>query len=243
MGVEASRASLWSDLKAAARPLAAGLAAGFLAGLVIGGLGGRLAMLLLRLTSDPGLHGLQTDDGFTIGIVSTATLFLFAVTAILGAIGGILYLVVRSWLPRGARQWVFGALAGAVGGALVLRPGGIDFTALDPLPLAVAMFIAIPAAYGFAVSLLVERYVASERAFRGWGIWLVAFALLFLPLFGPIGIAIAATITLLFVAIRLSPEIGSLWRSAPVVWLGRAALAIVGAVALVDLVGDVAEIL
>ena len=39
-----------------------------MAGLLVGGVGGRVAMLLLRLTSDPRLRGLETDDGFTIGV-------------------------------------------------------------------------------------------------------------------------------------------------------------------------------
>jgi hypothetical protein len=38
--------------------------------------GGRLAMLLLRLTSDPVLRGVSTDDGFTIGRFSAQTIFL-----------------------------------------------------------------------------------------------------------------------------------------------------------------------
>ena len=42
-------------------------------------------MLLLRLTSDPALRGTQTDDGFTIGVFSTQTLFLLGVTAGLGS--------------------------------------------------------------------------------------------------------------------------------------------------------------
>ena len=51
-----------------------GTAAGAIAGLLIGGIGGRLAMLLLRLTSDEIVLGLTSDDGFEIGVV-TATRF------------------------------------------------------------------------------------------------------------------------------------------------------------------------
>ena len=64
--------------------LASGVSSGFITGLLIGGVGGRLAMFLLRLTSDPALRGRQTDDGFTIGVFSTETLFLLGVTAGLG---------------------------------------------------------------------------------------------------------------------------------------------------------------
>lgn len=56
-------------------------------------------MLLLRVTSDPALHGVSTDDGFTIGRVSSATLFLLGVIAALGMAGGLFYLAVRRWIP------------------------------------------------------------------------------------------------------------------------------------------------
>ncbi len=242
MSVE-TRTNWWDDLRAAARPIAAALVAGFLAGAIVGGLGGRVAMFVLRLTSDSSLHGLETDDGFTIGVISVSTVFLLLLTAVLGAIGGVVYLIVRSWLPQNAGPWIFGALMGVVGGALVLRPGGLDFTRLDPLALAVGMFIAIPVAYGVAVSLLTERYLEREQAIRGWGIFVVAAAVLLTPVFGPVGIAVALVILAIFAAARFNPRIGSLWRSTPVVWVGRVALAGVGAVALVDLMGDVAEIL
>lgn len=242
MSVE-TRTSRWDDLKATARPIAAALVAGFLVGAVVGGLGGRLAMFVLRLTSDPSLRGLETDDGFTIGVISVSTLFLVLLAAVLGAIGGVIYLIVRSRLPQGARAWIFGTLTGAVGGAKLLRPGGLDFTATDPLTLAVAMFIAILVAYGVTVSLLTERHLAREQSFQAWGIYVVAAAVLLTPVFGPTGIAIALVIIALFAVARFSPRLGSLWRSAPAVWVGRAALAGIGAVALVDLIGDVAEIL
>ena len=99
-------------------------------------------MLLLRLTSDPVLRGMKTDDGFTIGVVSTDTLFLLGVTAGLGIVGG-LYLPDCPWLDpeplargrdddvRGPRGWrrpdisgrdrLQGALAAAARGRDVRR--------------------------------------------------------------------------------------------------------------------------
>src|SRR5438477_13049491 len=55
--------------------------------------------LVLRLTSDASMHGVSTDDGFTIGRVSLETLFLLGVTAGLGIAGGLFYLVVRRLDP------------------------------------------------------------------------------------------------------------------------------------------------
>ncbi|HEV3471665.1 MAG TPA: hypothetical protein VG408_00460, partial [Actinomycetota bacterium] len=96
------------EARVAMARLASGLWGGFLCGVVIGGIGGRLAMFVLRLTSDPSLHGRETDDEFIIGSFTGATFFLIALTAIMGILGGILYLIVRSWFPVRARPIVMG---------------------------------------------------------------------------------------------------------------------------------------
>ena len=64
-------------------------------------------MLVLRLTSDSSLRGAKTDDGFTMGILSTQTLFLLGVTSARGILGGLVYLIVRGWFPPrgGSRRW------------------------------------------------------------------------------------------------------------------------------------------
>ncbi|MGH2529491.1 MAG: hypothetical protein ACRDH0_09205 [Actinomycetota bacterium] len=245
MSVSAPSGRIWKhDVAAAARPLAAAVTAGFIAGLAIGGVGGRLAMFVLRLTSDPALRGLKTDDDFTIGIFSGATLFLVFLTAIAGAVGGLVYLAVRAWLPERARPWLFATLTGVVGGALVIRPDGIDFTLLEPLWLAVVMFVALPASYGVAVSLLAERFLASHSAFTGPWAWVAGLVLLLpLGLFGPAGVAVLAVIVAALFLSRSAPQMGWLWTSGPFAWIGRAVLAAVAVVGAASLVRDVTEIL
>jgi hypothetical protein len=235
---------LRQDLSGTARPVAAAAVAGALAGAVIGGIGGRLAMFVLRLTSDPALRGLKTDDDFTIGIFSGATLFLVIVTTVLGMIGGLVYLVVRGWLPQRGRPWLFGALTGIVGGATVIRPGRIDFTLLEPLGLAVVMFIVLPAVYGVAVSLLAERFLADDSAFGRSKAWIAGLVLL-LPLgfFGVVGLAVLALILAAVLLGRAAPEIASVWTSPPVAWIGRIGLGAIAIVLGAELVRDVAEIL
>ena len=78
-------------LQGALSAISPGVLAGFVSGALVGGLGGRLAMFVLRLTSSDSLHGMQTDDDFTIGSLTGATLFLIAATAFLGILGGLLY--------------------------------------------------------------------------------------------------------------------------------------------------------
>jgi hypothetical protein len=228
----------------AARTISAGLTAGLLGGLLFGGLGGRVAMLILRLTSDPGLRGLETDDGFTIGVVSSATAFLVVFTAMLGALGGLLYLVVRSWLPVGARPWLFGALAGLVGGAEVIRPGGIDFTRLEPLGLAVAMFVALPAAYGVFASVVAERFLAPGSAFRESRGSVAGLAILLpIVLFGGIGVLIVVGVIAAILMRRHWPAVAAAWTSAPMTTVGRAVLVAVGIAGALALARDVAAVL
>ena len=132
--IDAPSQTTWQqDLLASARRVSAGVVGGLATGALIGGVGGRLAMFVLRVTSDPSLHGLETDDGFTIGRFSGETLFLVLATAALGVIGGLLYLAVRPWLPERWRAALTGVFGGIVGGALFISPDGIDFTLLDPL--------------------------------------------------------------------------------------------------------------
>lgn len=87
------------DLAFVWRWLLLGGAAGGWAGLLVGGVGGRIAMFVLRLTSSASVRGIQSDDDFTIGQISGATAFLLAITTVLGMVVGIVLVSVRSQLP------------------------------------------------------------------------------------------------------------------------------------------------
>jgi hypothetical protein len=220
------------------------IGSGFLAGLLVAGVGGRIAMLILRLTSSPTLHGLETDDGFTIGRVSGETGFLLTLTAVIGAIGGLAYLAVRAWVPARWRPAVSGLAAGAIGGASILRPDGLDFVLLEPLPLAVAMFVAIPAAFGVVVSVRIERRLRRGRVPSGWALWLpLLLFVLAIGATGPTSIAILAAAALAWALSLRVPAVGAVLATPPAIWAGRALLAGVVGASLVTLVADAAEIL
>ncbi len=121
-----------------------GGAAGGWAGFLIGGIGGRLAMFVLRLTSSDSVQGIQSDDDFTIGQISSATFFLLAITTILGIIVGIVFVLARSQLPGRSGAAMIVLAGGTLGAATIIKPDGVDFTMLSPLPLACAMFTLIP---------------------------------------------------------------------------------------------------
>ena len=136
-----------------------GVLAGAVAGFVWGGVGGRVAMRIVLLTSDDRVRGLTSDDGFEIGVISAATVFLLIFTTILGAIAGLIYGFSRMLLkgPRWIVAIAVGIAAGAGGGALIVHTDGIDFHILEPLALTVGLFVLIPAAWGVTVVLLAER--------------------------------------------------------------------------------------
>lgn len=231
-----------SPLASSAAWLGAGVTGGFLCGLLFGGVGGRLAMFVLRLTSAPSLRGIETDDGFTIGVFSTATLFLLGVTSALGILGGLIYLIVRGWLPPRWRVPAMAVFFGTVGSAGVIRPGGRDFTLLSPLPLAIAMFVAIAVGYGVTMPLVVERLLGDDSWVRRtrWG-WVVA--LLPLALGNVFGIAVLAMAAGIRAAIRGAPALVDLWRSPVISWIGRTAVFAVTALKGLTLVRDSVDIL
>jgi hypothetical protein len=216
------RATL-ADLRGPGATLGAGVSAGFVAGVLIGGVGGRLAMFALRLTSDPSLNGVSTDDGFTIGRVSTETLFLLGVTAGLGMAGGLFYLVVRRWIPSPWRIPLMTLFFAVVGGAGVIGPSDVDFTRLSPLSLAVAFFVAIPAAYGAMMPWMAERLLREDSILRrGRWAWIVSLV--------PLALANIVGLLVLLVALgvwalgRSAPSLVEVWRSQVATWFGRAAL-------------------
>lgn len=151
--------------------------AGIAAGAVLVGVGSRLAMLVLRLTSPDRVHGLESDDGFTIGRVTLAgTYNLLLIGAMVGMIGAAAYLAVAPRLigPTWFRRATTGAAAGAFGGAMLVHADGIDFTMLRPTWLAIALFITLPAVFGTFVGSVVDA-VAREGSWtrrRPWS-WLL----------------------------------------------------------------------
>jgi hypothetical protein len=236
-------AAAQASLLDAARFLAAGVAGGFITGLAIGGVGGRLAMLVLRLTSDPSLHGATTDDGFTIGVVSGETSFLLGTTALIGALGGVLYLIGRGWFPERARPWASAGVFGAAGAAFAIRPDGLDFTLLSPLWLAIAMFIALPVAYGVALSWLVERFLTRNAFGRPGALVAGLLPLALLALLAGIGAFVALGTLAIWGICRAAPWVVEAWRSPPVTWLGRGIVVLGIALGIVGVARDVVEIL
>jgi hypothetical protein len=152
------RASVGAIVRGMGWRILVGTSAGVVAGIVVGGVGGRLAMLLLRLTSPDSVIGVISDDGFEIGVLSHRTLTLVRDTAALGGTFGALYAALRLAIPAPLRVPLWTCFWGLVGGALVVKDDGVDFTLLEPALLAILLFVALPATGAAATALLVERW-------------------------------------------------------------------------------------
>ena len=149
------------DIRTISWWLVVGLVVGGVVGGIVGGIGGRLVMLILRLTSNA--DGIVSDDGFTIGEFSVFdSSQLYAAAALGGAINGLLYVLARRVLPRRLRVPLWGPTGAAVVGGGVVHTDGVDFNVLEPRWFAVAAFVALPALAALAVAWIVERVARIE---------------------------------------------------------------------------------
>lgn len=216
----------------------AGLACGFL----IGGIGGRLAMFILRLTSSDALHGLRTDDDFTIGEITTSSAFLILVTTLIGTLLAFAYLLVRRWLPARRRPLQAAAFFALVGGAAIIKPDGVDFNLVEPHLLSVVLFIVLPGAYGWAMAASVEWLIDHPGTLRKGR---VAAIVLFVAVgfFGLFAVVLALGVAAAIVLGRESPALARAVVHPVVTWAVRLVLLAVAVSSTLALVDDVAEIL
>ena len=119
-------------------------------------------MRIVLLTSDDHVRGITSDDGFEIGTLSTATIFLLIFTTILGAIAGFAYGLIRMVTagPTWAVSVGTAVAAASIGGAAIVHTDG-DFRILEPLWLTVGLFVLIPGLWGASVVVVTERLLRS----------------------------------------------------------------------------------
>ena len=222
----------------AVRRLSAVTAAGGLLGLLVGGVGGRLAMMLLAQLN-PDVTGRESDDGFTMGQFTDATFNLLIIATLIGVVGGAIYFVLRGLMvgPRWFQILSISVGPAVVVGSQIVTTDGIDFT-LDPALLAIAMFVLIPGLYAALLTVLAERWLADDGPFARAPFWLTIVPLLLwapiAPAFGFLLLGLVA-----FEAVRRSDRGAAVLARPVLAQMARAALVIVFALALVDLVGDV----
>ncbi len=148
------------SLRSALGAIAVGFASGLAAGALAAGAGGRLIMRLLALTS-PDARGQITEAEQIVGNISAAgTLELIGFCAFIGVPTGLLYVLLRRFLPVGrAGAITFGVLLLVLAGTRVepLRADNLDFVLVGPAWLAVLAFSALVLFHGMLVAALAER--------------------------------------------------------------------------------------
>lgn len=225
------RAALTHNLRFIGHRVAAGGIGGFGCGLIIGGIGGRMAMFVLRLTTGDHVAGLESDDGFIIGSFTSDTLFLVGMAAFMGGLVGIVYAGLRDWVPVRARAAASAGFLGMVGGAAIVHPEGVDFTLLGPRWLAILLFVLLPAGFGYAMSATVERLLKRRpgRVLPWIGVLVSFFPLLVMGARGGLQILIVLAVVTVLLAALMAGSRFDLLRRLPklpaVVWTVRAALA------------------
>lgn len=221
----------------AARRLALLVLLGAVTGLVTVGVLSRFAMALLA-SLNPEVHGVRTDDGFPMGQVTlSGSLNLALAGLFLGVVGGLFHALL-AWLAVGPRWFRLVSLsvgAGVVVGAMLVHTEGVDFTRLEPLWLAVALFVALPVVFVGCLHVLAE-WLLPRAGSLPWP--LAALGLLGSLVLPPLVLLVAAG----WCAGRAlrRQERGRLLLEHPAPgWVLRAGLAVVFVAALVDLGRDV----
>lgn len=221
--------------------------AGMATGVLVAGLGGRLAMLLLRLTSPAPVKGLVSDDGFVIGRVTlSGTYNLAMLGGLVGVIGAAAYQWVRPWLlgPGWLRSVTVALASGAVVGSMLIHADGIDFTRLKPTWLALTLFVTLPAVFALSVARAVDAVEQpgswTRQGRRRWILPLVVLAVV--PLAG-VALLVAAPVVAGWALVRSRAPIRVARANRAVGVAVRAGWLGVASVGLLALGRDVADVL
>ena len=159
---DTSGASLLSTasrgMRRVARVTASGLVGGVVAGVVVGGLGSRLVMRLVGVMARSH-YGEVTHENAVVGETTLAgTLNLVTQGIGFGIFGGILYLLVRRWVPGDGlvKGLVFGVGLLLLAGTVVLDGNYEYYRYIKPWQ-AYALFALLIPAFGVVLSLVAER--------------------------------------------------------------------------------------
>jgi hypothetical protein len=213
-----------------ARRIIATMAAGIVSGAIVGGIGSRVVMRVLAITSAPQATGILTENGNRVGEITTAgTIALITAGVAIGMLGALTWLVTRRWIP--GRRWGKGLLFGFVllclGGGFLIDPKNADFAHLRPASLAVMMFALLFPLFGLLFVPLAERWAGGYPIlqFRPGPVLAYGIPMFFLVLAFPalIGLAVFGVLGW---NIQRSERLPRIWMSKKVQILGDAVLLI-----------------
>jgi hypothetical protein len=234
------------------RGLAVAAVGGFWAGALITGPAVRLIMRLLAVTAGDDAQGAITEADEVVGVIDVGgTLGLYVFGGVLpGLVSGLVYVVIRRWLPGGVLAGLsFGALHLVLLATRLdpLRPDNRDFDLVGPGWLSLLTFGFACLVHGMAVVAIANRYShalppreATRPARVRAVLPLLLPALLFVPgalLLGPVLVALGVTL----LATR-SQAIVQAVRSRTALVVGRVALALVVLALLPSTVADLVDV-
>jgi hypothetical protein len=129
---------------------------------LVAGLGGRLVMRVLGVTSGDAAQGKLTEAEEVVGEITAGGTIGFVV--FVGVFGGILaalgFVLVRRWLPTtaGPAGLVAGVLLlGTIGVGDAMSPDNVDFAILRPTWLAVSLIVVVALLFGVTFTGLAAR--------------------------------------------------------------------------------------
>jgi hypothetical protein len=223
------------------------VASGIGAGLMAAGSGGRLAMRLLAATAGDAAQGHVTEADEVVGRITTGGsigLVLF-VGLFFGLASGLLYMVIRRWLPAGRLGGLaFGALLLVVFAPAIdpLRKENPDFDLVGPGWLAALTFVALVLAHGMLVAAVAARYGRSLPLLRADGRVLARYSVLLLlfPLVAPV--VVVAAVGASVVGLRRFIDLNKVWRHRRAVQVGRVVLVVGTAAATPSFIGAMVDI-
>jgi hypothetical protein len=220
--------------------------AGALGGALLAGAGGRLVMRLLAVTSPAEAQGRITEAEEVVGEITTdGTIgFILFIGIGGGMLAGVLYMLIRRWLPRGRLSGLaFGALLLVVVGTRIepLRRDNEDFDLVGPGWLALLAFGALVVVQGMAVAAIAGRYSRHLPLPSTRRRVLLRYAplLLVLPLVTPAGVVVLGG--LVYLAAAETP-VGDWMRSQQGRLAGRVALLVIALVAVPGAVATMRDI-
>jgi hypothetical protein len=208
------------------RGVAVALVGGFWAGALVTGPAVRLIMRLLAVTAGDDAQGAITEADEVVGEIDLGgTIGLYIFGGLLpGLMSGVIYVLIRRWLPAGMLGGVvFGALHLVIAATRLdpLRPDNPDFDLVGPGWLSVTTFGLACLFHGMAVAAITNRYstemppqVTSQAA---WIRVLVPLGLpalfVLFPVFAAallVGLALAIGISRIVPAVRAGQSRGAL---------------------------------
>lgn len=228
--------------------LTVAVVAGLGSGVLLAGAGGRLAMRLLAVTAGDDAQGQLTEADETVGRITVGGSIGFVIFTGLffGGASGLLYLLVRRWLPSGRLGGLaFGGLLLVLFGTRIdpLRAKNPDFEIVGPRWLSVVVFVALVLAHGMLVAAVAGRYSRSlpllSRRRRAIAAHLPL--LLLVPM--ALVVVILAIVGILAVALSQLRPVLEVIRSHPFDLVGRIALGVIVLVALPTFITSISAIL